>query len=210
MRFLPTGLFVSRQSAPRASNSASGLKLLTKLGILLGSVSPLLLWAPGANALEEVQLTYGGFQVSTLDMQELSDFASTGEASADIQSLLETIDVDEAAARSILNSEVDIKSASLPEVTETFVGESFFQLVGTTFTVPDEEESSWVYLRSAFLDSAADSQVSFIDVLQSFDVDAIVIDTEKIGPVTEQIKNDVAVIGSYFREATESQPQPTE
>ncbi|MBE9064501.1 alpha/beta hydrolase, partial [cf. Phormidesmis sp. LEGE 11477] len=152
MRFLPTDLFVSYRLAPYGSSRVSRHKLLTRLGILLGSVSSLLLLTPAAKALEEVQLTYGGFQFGTLAMDELSDFASTGEASADIQSLLEAIDVDEVSARSMLNSEVAVKSASLPEVAETFVGESFFQLVGTAFTVPDAEESSWVYLRSAFLD----------------------------------------------------------
>ena len=48
------------------------------------------------------------FQVSTLNMQELSDFADTGEASADIQALLETINVDEASAIAVLNREIDI------------------------------------------------------------------------------------------------------
>lgn len=201
MRFLPKKLFVSHQSAPYAFSNVSGRKLLTRLGILLGSVSSLLLWTPKANALEEVRLAYRGFQFGTLAMEELSDFANTGEASTDIQALLEAINVDEVSARSMLNSEVAVRSASLPEVAETFVGESFFQLLGTTFTVPNVEESSWIYLRSAFLDSAADSQVSFIDVLQSFDVDAIVIDTGKIGPVTEQIESDVAVISSYFAES---------
>ncbi|MEM8504091.1 MAG: alpha/beta hydrolase [Cyanobacteria bacterium P01_D01_bin.1] len=173
-------------------------KLLAGLGILLGGAGSLLLWAPEAKALEEVRLAYGDFQLGMLSMDELAEFASTGEASADIQSLLDVADIDEASARSLLNAEVALKSASLPEVAETFVGESFFQLLGTIFTVPEEETPSWEYLRTAFLASAADNQVSFIDVLQSFDVDAIVIDTSRVGPVTEQIKNDVAVISSYF------------
>lgn len=204
MRPLLTNLFTLRQSAPDASSNISSRKLLTRLGILLGGVSSLLLWAPKANALEEVRLAYGGFQFGTLSMEELSNFASTGEASDDIQSLLTAIDVDEESARAMLSSEVPVKNTSLSEVAGTFVGESFFQLLGTTFTIPSVEESSWVYLRSAFLDSAADSQVSFIDILQSFDVDAIVIDTDKIGPVTEQIENDVAVISSYFAENPQS------
>lgn len=206
MRFLQTDLFTSRQSAPYAFGSVSSRKLLTRLGIMLGSVSSLLLWTPNAHALEEVRLAYGGFQFGTIAMEDLSDFANTGEASADIQALLEAISLDEATARSMLNSEVAVQSADLPEVAETFIGESFFQLVGTTFTVPDVEDASWVYLRSAFLDSATDSQVSFIDVLQSFDVEAVVIDTGKIGPVTEQIKQDVAVISNYFA----ADPQPSE
>ncbi|MBE9060722.1 hypothetical protein IQ256_06995, partial [cf. Phormidesmis sp. LEGE 11477] len=47
-----------------------------------------------------------------------------------------------------------------------------------------------------------------IEVLQAFDVNTIVIDTSKIGPVTEQVKNDVAVISSYFAE--DSQPSEAE
>ncbi|MGD1896201.1 MAG: alpha/beta hydrolase [Phormidesmis sp.] len=206
MHFPLANFRLLRRSAPSIFNSVSNRQSLTRLGIIMGGISSLLICAPKANALEEVRLAYNGYQFGTLEMEELSSFASTGEASADIQALLEAIDIDTASARAMLNSEVTIKSAYLPEVAETFMGESFFQLVGTTFTVPDEEESSWVYLRSAFLDSAVDSQVSFIDVLQSFDVDAIVIDTDRIGPVTEQIKNDVAVISRYFAE----DPQPVE
>lgn len=199
MHFEPMPLPNSRQSK---RGRFSG-KLLTGCSILLGTLSTSLLWAPDAIALDEIRLAYGDFQFGTLAMEELANFATTGEASSDIQALLEVANLDEASALAILNNPIPIENTSLAEVTETFVGESFFQLVGTTVAVPGAVDPSWIYVREAFLTSAADSQVSFIDILQAFEVDSIVLDTERIGPVIERVQNDIQVVRDYFDAASE-------
>ncbi|MEM9002123.1 MAG: alpha/beta hydrolase [Cyanobacteria bacterium P01_F01_bin.86] len=176
-------------------------KLLTVGSLLFGTGTIFLGQAPRALALEEIQLAYRGLQLGTLPVAELVNFTATGQASQNIQAVLNIIEMDEAAAIALLTNETAIDNTLLAEATETFVGESFLQLVGTTLDVPEAPGQSWVYLRNAVITAAADNRVSVIEVLQTFDANAVIVDTEKVGEVSEQVQNDFAVVKMFLEEA---------
>lgn len=176
-------------------------RLFTACGVILGTFAVMGLQAPEARALEEIKLSYRGVQLGTLLVEDLANFASTGEASQDIQALLNVIDMDEESAIALLSTEMAIDGALLEEAAQTFVGESFFQLVATTIEMPEASEQGWTYLRDALLASASDNQVTMIEVLQTFEADSVIVDTERVSQVSEQVQNDISVMRQFLRAA---------
>ena len=174
---------------------------ISTCSIFLGSCVALLGPAPEAKALEEVRLSYNGFQFSTLSVQELADFSATGEASDDIQVLLDVINVDQASAIALLNNKTIVDNALLEEAAYTFMGESFLQLIGTAIKLPDTQEQSWTYLREAIIASAVDNQVSMIELLQEFPAESVIIDTERAGQVIDQVQKDLSTLQEFLAEA---------
>ncbi|MDB9526650.1 alpha/beta hydrolase [Oscillatoria sp. CS-180] len=182
--------------------SFSKSRLLTRLfsigGVVLGTGAVLLSQAPKAQALEEIKLSYGGFQFGSLSVQDLADFSATGQPSQEIESLLGVINVEKEVALSVLNTEVSVDQGLLEEASQTFIAESFFQLVGTTINMPNGSQQSWTYIKDALLASAADNQVSAIEFIQEFDADSVVVETEKIGPVVEQVQKDISTVEQFL------------
>ncbi|MGF1522235.1 MAG: alpha/beta hydrolase [Leptolyngbyaceae cyanobacterium] len=175
-------------------------KLLAVSGLCAGTFAVLLLQAPRVEALEEIKLSYRGLQIGALPVEELVDFANTGQPSRNIQALLTVVDMDQEAAIALLTDQTAIDNRLLSQATQTFIGESFLQLVGTTVEVPEAPGQSWQYLRNALLAAATDNQVSVIEVLQALNTNSIVVDTEKVGEVSEQVQNDLAVMQTFFEE----------
>ena len=176
-------------------------RLFATCGLVVGALTILGFQAPRAYALQEIQLSYRGVQLGTLSMDELANFASTGEASQDIQVLLTAIDMEESSAIALLSTEMAIDGVLLEEAAQTFVGESFFQLVATTIEMPEAPDQGWVYLRDALLTSAADNQVSMIEVLQAFEADSVTVDTERVGEVSAQVQKDISVMREFLSAA---------
>ncbi|MEL6381386.1 MAG: alpha/beta hydrolase [Cyanobacteria bacterium J06626_18] len=180
----------------------ASLRGLFSVGSLfVGTIAVFLLQTPKAGALEEIKLSYRGLQIGALPVEDLVNFANTGQPSQNIQALLTVIDMEPDAAFALLTDQTAIDNQLLSQATETFIGESFLQLVGTTVEVPEAPGQSWQYLRNALLAAATDNQVSVIEVLQALNTSAIVVDTEKVGEVSEQVRNDLAVIQTFFDEA---------
>lgn len=199
-----------RELQPHTSSSCrskrsgfSGLKhsgfnrLRTALALLLGTGLSLLLPATKASALEEIQLTYGSFQLQSVPLSTLEAFASTGETSGTLQSLLDTVRIEPAMARAVLSTEVEVDSQLFNQAARTFVGEAFLQLVGTTFTVPETDTQSWRSLRSALVVAAADNKVSLLEVLRNLEDPAITIDAQKVIEVAAQVRQDLRDVQAF-------------
>lgn len=179
--------------------NALGLKRFgTAIALLLGTSFSLLLPASKAAALEEIQLTYGSFQLQSVPLSSLETFAATGATSGNLQSLLETVRIEPQKARAVLSTEIEIDSQLFNQAARTFVGEAFLQLVGTTFTVPETNDSqSWRSLRSALVVAAADSRVSLLEVLQNLEDPAIIVDAQKVIEVAIQVRQDLRDIQAF-------------
>lgn len=192
----------SQTAFPHRKKSSLKTRLFKSISsvssVFLGTGLVLLAHTSDANALEEIKLAYGGFQFGSLAVQDLVAFANTGQPSPEIQSLLDVIQVDQATALSVLTTEVAIDNTLLEDVSQTFIAESFFQLVGTTIKMPNRSEQSWTYIKAALIDAAADNQVSAIEFIQEFDANSVTVDTDKIGPVVEQVQNDISTIEQFF------------
>ncbi|HEY9737300.1 MAG TPA: alpha/beta hydrolase [Trichocoleus sp.] len=169
----------------------------TAAALLVGAGLGLLLPAAKASALEEIQLTYGSFQLQSVPLSSLETFAATGETSGTLQSLLDTVRIEPNKARAVLSSEIEIDSQLFNQAARTFVGEAFLQLVGTTFTVPETDTQSWRSLRSALVVAAADNKVSLLEVLRNLEDPAIVIDAQKVIEVAGQVRQDLRDIQAF-------------
>ncbi|MGD1943808.1 MAG: alpha/beta hydrolase [Leptolyngbyaceae cyanobacterium] len=202
MRYTSIALFAHHSTGDRPSRQRVTWRhpALALSGLLLG-VGSVFLPFSNASALEEVRLSYRGFQFGSLLVSDLATFSETGQPSQNLEAFLNVIDVDEATAIDALTTQVAVDSSLLSEASQTFVGESFFQLLGTTIKMTDSSSSpSWVYLRDAVIASASDNQVSALEVLQAFPTNAIVLETDKIGPVIEQIESDSSVLEAFLAE----------
>lgn len=168
------------------------------MGLAVGIASTLLTTTAPAKALEELRLSYLGFQFSTISVSELATFAETGQLSRNLESLLGLIKVDRDTALQMLTYEVPVNGQLLNDVSYTFVGESFFQLIGTAFKLPNSSTPSWPFLRDAVLVSAFDNQVNALEILQAVDAEAVIVDTERVGQVIEEVQKDAATLEAFL------------
>ena len=202
MRYPSIALLVNHLTGDRPSRQHPTWRhqALMLSGLLLG-VGSVFLPFSNASALEEVRLSYRGFQFGSLLVSDLATFSETGQPSQNLEAFLNVIDVDEATAIAALTTEVAVDSSLLSEASQTFAGESFYQLLGTTIKMTDSSSSpSWVYLRDAVVASASDNQVTALEILQAFPSNAIVLETDKIGPVVEQLQSDSSVLAAFLEE----------
>jgi hypothetical protein len=75
----------------RSRRHHGGQKSLAMALAIAGTVA---MTATNAEALEELRLSYSGFQFATLSINELETFAETGQPSQDIAALLRLIEAD--------------------------------------------------------------------------------------------------------------------
>ena len=173
-------------------------RLPRSLSMTLAIAGTLAMTATHAEALEELRLSYSGFQFATLSIDDLATFAETGQPSENIEALLRLIEVDQEAVLRLLTTDVTVSGQLLSDASHTFVGESFFQLIGTTISLPDTGTPSWTYLRDAVVTAAADDQINFLEVLQAFEAEAVVVETEQVGQVIQKIQTDTATLEAFF------------
>ena len=173
----------------------------------LTALSSLLLQTPPAQALEEVELAYAGFKFGSLSVQDLESFAETGQPSRNLEAIMRLAKVEQADVLRVLNTDVSIDSELLNEASYTFIGESFFQLIGSTIKLPISSEQSWVYLREALLTAGEDDEVNVIEVLKSFPTDSVVVETDKVGQVIKQVEEDASIVEEFLDSGFLNVPQ---
>lgn len=197
----PTSLSCGLKSGLAQRDRACPLAaLLTLAGLAAGLLAPTL---PAA-AVEEVQLTYGGIPLQALPLSDLVSFSETGRPSEAIALLLDSSGIEPAMAQAFLSTKIAVDSELFNQAADTFIGEAFFQLMGTAFTLPETDVEGWQSLRSALMASAADNQLSAVEVLQNVDHPAIVIDAQALMEVAEQMRQDIKDIEAFtdsFRSA---------
>jgi hypothetical protein len=137
-------------------------------------------------------------QFATLSVSDLATFSETGQPSQQLAALLGVIEVDQETARRLLTTDVAVSGQLLADASYTFVGESFFQLLGTTFNLSDAATPGWAYLRDAVVTAAADDQINALEVLQAFEAESVAVQTEKIGQVIEKIQTDMDTLETFF------------
>jgi hypothetical protein len=171
---------------------------LHRVGLSLSIASLCLIPASKVAALEEVRLSYAGFHFGAISVSDLENFVATKQPSQNLSAFLELIKVDPDTAIQLLTTQVIVNGQLLDEASQTFVGESFFQLVGTAIKLPNASTPSWPLLRDAVVTAATDDQINALEVLQAFESEAVIVDTEKVGQVIEQIQKDGATLQAFF------------
>ncbi|MBD0334086.1 MAG: alpha/beta hydrolase [Cyanobacteria bacterium Co-bin13] len=161
-----------------------------------------------AEALEEVNLTYGEVPLQTIPVRDLEQFAITGEPSAEIQSLLDAAGLDTATAQSVLVKELEVDGELLSRVAQTFIGEAVLQQAGTAISRPGSSTESWRDLQQALLGAIADDRLSTLEVLRNFEGGSLTVDTQQVGKVAGNVQRSVRDIQSLMEILRSRQNQP--
>ena len=159
----------------------------TTLALVATSVAGLAVAAPQAQAVEDIQITYGALEAPPISVSDLESFARTGIPSRDLQLLLNVLRIDEAQARQALTQNVLVDVDSLREASNTFGGQFLWRLLATTFTVSDNTSPAWEVLRNAVLDTAASGQLTMLDVLRAIEASTLQVDGRRVMEIASQI-----------------------
>jgi hypothetical protein len=159
----------------------------TTLALVATSMAGLAVAAPQANAVEEIQITYGALEAPPISVSDLESFARTGIPSRDLQLLLNVLRIDEAQARQALTQNVIVDVDSVRKASNTFVGQFFWRLLATTVTFTDNSYPAWELLRNAVLDTAASGQLTLLDVLRTIEASTLQVDGRRVMEIASQI-----------------------
>lgn len=186
-------LQVAHQQSPLSSRwlPLKGLHHLGRgavtLALLATSLSGLAVAAPQAAAIEDIQITYGALEAPPISVSDLESFARTGTPSRDLQLLLNVLRIEEDQARQVLTQNVLVNVDSLREVSDTFAGRFFWQLLATTVTFSDNDSPGWQLLRDAVLDTATSGELTLLDVLRTIEASTVRVDGRQVMAILDQI-----------------------
>ncbi|NEO84282.1 MAG: alpha/beta hydrolase [Spirulina sp. SIO3F2] len=143
--------------------------------------------AAPTQAAEEIVITYGFLQQS-IPVNDLADFAESGEQSFTISLLVGASGQDPDNIRNVLNQDVPLKHSLADKLLNTAPGEAALQQVGNVVHT-NGSEGRVESLRTAIMDSAEDDdQVSLIEVLQNYPTDAMYVDGEQLVTLVGKMK----------------------
>jgi hypothetical protein len=155
--------------------------------------------APQAQAIEDIQITYGTLQAPPISVSDLESFANTGIPSRDLQLLLNVLRIDEDQARQVLTQNVLVDVDSLREVSNTLTGQFFWRLLATTVTFSDNDSPGWELLQNAVLDTAISGQLTLLDVLRTIEATTLQVDGRQVMAIASQINFDeIEALASIF------------
>ena len=157
------------------------------LALVATTLTGLAVAAPSANAVEEVQITYGTLEAPPISVSDLESFARTGIPSRDLQLLLNVLRIEETQARQALTQNVLVDVDSLREASNTFAGQFLWRLLATTVTFADSDSPDWELLRNAVLDTAASGQLTMLDVLRTIEASRLQVDGRRVMEIASQI-----------------------
>ncbi|NJL45525.1 MAG: alpha/beta hydrolase [Leptolyngbyaceae cyanobacterium SM2_3_12] len=181
------------------------LKGLCSLGIILAPYAGLAWAAPPSQALDNIQLTYGVLQSTPIALADLKAFGQGGLPSRDIQLLLNILKIDPAWAQEVLTREIPVDAQGLRDVSNTFIGEAFWRLVGTTVTFSELTEPGWEQLQNALIAAAADDRVTVLEVLENIEASLVIIDTQRVATISSQVREDIDDVQSFFSNLQEAE-----
>ncbi|TVQ15819.1 MAG: alpha/beta hydrolase [Leptolyngbya sp. DLM2.Bin27] len=159
----------------------------TTLALVVTSMAGLAVAAPQAQAVDEIQITYGALEAPPISVSDLEAFARTGIPSRDLQLLLNVLRIDPAQARQALTQNVLVDVDNLRAASNTFAGQFVWRLLATTVSFADSSNPAWELLRNAVLDTAASGQLTMLDVLRSIEASTLQVDGRRVMEIASQI-----------------------
>ncbi|NJL47021.1 MAG: alpha/beta hydrolase [Leptolyngbyaceae cyanobacterium SM2_5_2] len=152
-----------------------------------------------ANAVEDIQITYGDLEAPPISLADLEEFARTGMASRDLQMLLTLLRIDETKARDLLVQEIPVDVESLREMSDSFIGQFLWRMISTTISTTDEAGEAWQLMQEAVLKVAASGRITILDVLRNFNATVLRIDSQRVLEIASQMRpEDIRLLSSIF------------
>ncbi|HSM82433.1 MAG TPA: alpha/beta hydrolase [Nodosilinea sp.] len=157
------------------------------LSLVSAALVGLAVATPPAQAVDDIQITYGSLEAPPISVSDLESFARTGIPSRDLQLLLNVLRIDEAQARQALTQNVLVDVDNLREASDTFAGQFFWRLLATTVTFTDNDSPGWELLRNAVLETAASGELTMLDVLRTIEASTLQVDGRRVMEIASQI-----------------------
>lgn len=157
---------------------------LALAGFLAIITSVLIFTAQPADAIDEIQITYGSSINISLAIADLVNFANTGEQSEQLKSLFLTANASQEnidKVQEILNYKLQVKADSFDQLLESRYG----QLAIEEFSRYFGPSSDVAKIKDDVIDTInliiQDGEISFLELVQEFKwTDEIVIDAKRI------------------------------
>jgi hypothetical protein len=145
-----------------------------------------LVYSNSAIASERVVLKYKVFRTS-ISVDELANFAETGQVSPTLNYYLNQSRQEPATVRRILSQEINADPVVLDRVLNNRIGEFLLDRISQSVTTPSGQASRQA-LRSAIVLSANQgNKVSLIEILQNYPTSEVVLEGERLAETYNQL-----------------------
>jgi hypothetical protein len=145
-----------------------------------------LVYSNSAIASERVVLKYKVFRTS-ISVDELANFAETGQVSPTLNYYLNQSRQEPATVRRILSQEINADPVVLDRVLNNRIGEFLLDRISQSVTTPSGQASRQA-LRSAIVLSANEgNKVSLIEILQNYPTSEVVLEGERLAETYNQL-----------------------
>lgn len=139
-----------------------------------------------AQAAERVVLRYGPLQRS-LTVQELSEFARTGEVSPSLQSYLNRTQSNPEDLRRLLNRQAEVHGAMLDRLLRTPLGDLALDRVSRGIHTRSRRADRQAMRSALTLSATDDNRISLIEVLENYPTREVYLDGEEISNTVQEI-----------------------
>lgn len=202
----------------RRSDQRGVFASLISLGsLLLGTAAIMLASSQPSHAAERLYFTYGPLGRS-LAIEELRDFAETGEPSRQLRWYLNVANLEPERFRTVLTKEVPLGLQFIDRVTYSLPGEfALFQL-GQVVHTRSRQANIQALRSSLILSVSEDNRLTLLEFLENYPTEGIYVDGVALARVTNKVKdvvNDIEPVVVAIQEFLEGlvcdceAPQPT-
>lgn len=147
---------------------------------------------------EQVIFTYGGFTQS-VSLDELQDFANTGEISSSLDTLLDYSNQNPFFMRWILRQEFPANNKIVSDLLNTLPGEYVLSQTGNVVG-SKAERANVTALRGALIKSASDNNlVSLIELLANYPTEEVYVNGKILAQMRENLNQFVEETSRYIK-----------
>ena len=200
----------SDQRGVFASLASFGSLLLGTAAIVLASNLP-------THAAERLYFTYGPLGRS-ISIQELRDFAETGETSRQLRWYLDVANLEPEQFRAVLTKEISLGLQFIDRVTYSLPGEfALFQL-GQVVHTRSRQANIQALRSSLILSVSEDNRLTLLEFLENYPTEGIYVDGVVLARVANRVRDvvdDIEPVVASIQEFLEGlvcdceAPQPT-
>lgn len=145
-----------------------------------------LLSSPAVQAAEKVVFTYKQFGQS-LTVEELETFAETGKASSKLKFFLNVSGQDRETARQFMTKDVKVNLRTADRLLHILPGEYALFQAGQLFHTPSKAANLQAFRSAVILSLSDDNRISFLEFLQKYPTQELVVDGFKLAKVAGTI-----------------------
>lgn len=141
-----------------------------------------------AFAAEQVMLKYNILERS-ISVDELAEFAETGETSRELRTYLKNAGQDPERFQELLSEEVEVRQIFLDEVLNSAPGEFILDEMGDFVQTPSGEANRQALRSALVLSAREDDRISLIEILQNYPTQEVHVNGNRVASAYRQIQD---------------------